>query len=121
MEESILKSIKKRLNLAADYTPFDEDVLMEINSAFADLAQIGLGPVDGFHIEDDTYVWDDFVTVGVPPDLIQSVRTYVFLRARLVFDPPQTSFGITAMEKQIEKLEWRLNVAREYALHPVED
>lgn len=110
MEPSILKSVKKVLGLEADYTAFDLDVMMHINSVFTILQQLGIGPDTGFAIEDDTATWDTFL--GVNP-LLNSVRTYVCLRVRMLFDPPQTSFHIDAMKQQIQELEWRLNVQRE--------
>jgi hypothetical protein len=121
MENSILTSIKNVLGFAESYTAFDEDILMHVNSVFSDLTQLGIGPVDGFMIEDETATWDQYVTAGVPANELNSVRTYVFLRLRLIFDPPQSSYFITSMKEQIEKAEWRLNVARETALYPVED
>lgn len=110
MEPSILKSVKKVLGLDADYTAFDLDILMHINSVFTILQQLGIGPDTGFAIEDDTATWDTFL--GTDPKL-NSVKSYIWLRVRLLFDPPQTSFLIQAMEKQIQELEWRLNVNRE--------
>jgi hypothetical protein len=110
METSILNSTKKILGLAEDYTVFDHDVITHINTAFSILTQLGLGPTAGFMIEDDTAEWYDFVGDNAQ---LNSVKTYVFLKVRQFFDPPQTSYLIAAMEKQIEELEWRLNVTRE--------
>ncbi len=111
MEQSILISTKKILGLPQDYTVFDLDVITHINTAFSTLTQLGVGPPEGFMIEDETEVWDDFIN---PPDhQYNSVKSYVFLKVRQLFDPPQTSYLITAMEKQIQELEWRLNVHRE--------
>jgi len=110
MEESILTSIKKVLGLAADYTEFDEDVLLHINSVFSTLAQLGVGPVGGFMIEDDTSTWDEFIGEDLE---YNAVKTYVCLRVRLLFDPPTTSYLIDAINNQIKELEWRLNVKRE--------
>lgn len=120
MEESILTSTKQILGLAADYTVFDQDVLTHINAAFFVLNQLGVGPVEGFMVDDATAVWDDFVLlVGSEPSK-SLIKTYVFLKVRMLFDPPTTSFLIEAMNNQIKEYEWRLNVAREYALHPEE-
>jgi hypothetical protein len=110
METSILNSTKKILGLAEDYTVFDHDVITHINTAFSILTQLGVGPTAGFMIEDAAAEWTDFI--GDDPQL-NSVKTYVFLKVRQVFDPPGTSYLIAAMEKQIEELEWRLNVTRE--------
>jgi hypothetical protein len=121
MEPSILTSVKKAIGFAEDYTAFDEDILMHINSVFSTLTQLGIGPVDGFMIEDATAEWDDYETAGVPSNELNSVRTYVFLKLRQIFDPPQSSYFIASMERQIAEFEWRLNVSREYALYPTED
>lgn len=110
MEQSILKSVKKILGVAADDESFDLDILTFINSAFSTLHQLGIGPNDGFMIEDDTAVWDDFI--GTDP-LRSQVKTYVYLKTRVSFDPPTTSYAIGAIEKQIEELEWRMNEERE--------
>lgn len=108
MSDSILNSTKKVLGVDADYDVFDLDILMHINSVFPTLTQLGIGPVNGFMIEDADATWWDFL--GDNPNL-NSVKTYVYLRVRLLFDPPSTSFVITAMQEQIKELEWRLNVA----------
>ena len=110
---SILDSTKKRVNIDASYTAFDEDILVEINSAFDTLTQIGIGPVEGFQIEDADATWDDYVTAGVPALHLSSVKTYIALKVRQVFDPPQSSYAVSAMERQIQELEWRLNTTRE--------
>lgn len=110
MEESILTSTKKILGIDESYTAFDLDILTHINSAFATLAQIGIGPENGIYVEDDTLVWE--ALTGSDP-LLNGVKTYVFLKVRLAFDPPGTSFHIGAVEKQIQELEWRLNVVYE--------
>jgi hypothetical protein len=110
VEDSILTSTKKVLNLAADYEAFDQDVIMHINSVFSTLNQLGVGPEVGFMIEDASSTWDAFL--GIDPRL-NHVKTYVYLRVRILFDPPQTGHHMSAMEKQITELEWRLNVQRE--------
>lgn len=110
MNESILTSVKKTLNLAEDYTAFDQDIIMHINSALATLNQLGVGPGVGFMIEDKTKIWSDFV--GSDPRW-NAVKSYVYLRVRLLFDPPNTGFGTEAIKEQIKELEWRLNVQRE--------
>jgi hypothetical protein len=120
MEESILKSTKKILGLADDYTPFDLDVITHINAAFSILDQLGVGPVGGFSIVDDTSVWADYPT---PPNQLHLVKTYIYLKVRSLFDPPSTSFLITATNDQIKEYEWRLNVFREevdYVPPPIE-
>jgi hypothetical protein len=108
VSDSILTSTKKVLGLDADYTPFDTDILMHINSAFATLHQLGVGTETPFYIEDATPTWSAFLGNDAR---LNSVKTYVYLKVRLVFDTPGTSYLIQAMERQITELEWRLNVA----------
>jgi len=113
--ESILDSTKKVIGLAEDNTDFDVDIIMHINTAFSTLNQLGVGPDDGFAIEDADAVWSDFLMDVLP---LNNIKTYIYLRVRMLFDPPTTSFTIAAMEKQIEELEWRINVYREGVAHP---
>ncbi len=110
MSESILDSVKKMLGLSEDYTAFDTDIKIHINSVFNTLQQLGIGPVDGFQIQDASATWDAFL--GEDPRY-NSVKTYMYLRVRLLFDPPATSFAITAFKEEVQQLEWRLNVERE--------
>lgn len=110
MEESILNSVKKVLGIEPEYDAFDLDVMMHVNSVFTTLAQLGIGPVNGFMIEDAEPKWTDFLGEDLN---LNSVKTYVYLRVRLAFDPPATSFHIAAIEKQIDEIAWRLNVHRE--------
>jgi hypothetical protein len=114
---SILDSVKKRVNVQLTDDAFDEDILVEINSAFSTLTEIGLGPVEGFAIEDNTATWDDYETAGVPSLHLSSVKTYIALKVRRVFDPPASSFAVASMDRQIQQLEWRLNTTREAAIY----
>lgn len=107
---SILTSTKKILGIEEDYTDFDVDILMHINSVFATLNQLGIGPEQGFAIEDATPTWDAFLGTDAR---LNSVKTYVYLKVRLLFDPPQNSYAIEAYNKQILELEVRINTYRE--------
>lgn len=107
MEQSILTSTKKNLGIDESYTAFDLDILTHINSAFATLYQLGIGPDAGFAIVDDSTEWAAFI--GTDPKK-SAVKTYVYLKVRQVFDPPQTSYLVEATKEQIRELEWRLNV-----------
>lgn len=118
MEESILLSTKKILGLDAGYTAFDLDVITHINTAFSILNQLGVGPVEGFSIEDDTTQWADY---DVPLNQLQMVRTYVYLKVRVLFDPPGTSFLLESANQQIKEYEWRLNVFREDEIMPEDE
>lgn len=108
METSILTSIKKLLGVAEDYTEFDEDIMTNINSVFLNLTQLGVGPEEGFMIEDNTAVWEDFINNSVQ---LQAVKTYVYLKVKLLFDPPLSSSVTESINRMIAELEWRLNAA----------
>ncbi len=110
MINSILGSIKKNLNIPEEYTAFDPDILLHINSVFAELNQLGIGPLGGFFIKDDSVIWDDYLE-GDPN--LNNVRTFMFAKVRLLFDPPTNSFGVSALEKVIAEQTWRINVYRE--------
>ena len=109
--ESILTSIKKMLGIAEKYTQYDEDIIIHINSVFMTLTQLGVGPSQGFYIEDASTEWVEFI-----PDLnkLQAVKTYIYLKVRLLFDPASLgSATLSSYERQIQELEWRLNVIAE--------
>lgn len=109
--DSILNSIKKLIGMDPEYTQFDTDLIIYINSIFSVLKQVGVGPENGFSINDDSAVWYDYI-----PDYdknFEFVKTYIELRVKLVFDPPLTSSVLDAMKETIKELEWRLNVAGE--------
>lgn len=108
--ESILTSIKKMLGIEEEYTHFDPDIIMHINSTFMTLNQLGVGPQPGFSISDKSTIWDEYVDPSMD---FEGVKTFIFLKVRLIFDPPSTSFVIDAMERQIKELEWRLNIRAE--------
>lgn len=111
MEQSILTSIKKSLGIAAEYTHFDLDIVMHINSVFMTLTQIGVGPSKGFAIADATTVWTDFIPEGTK---LQQVKTYMSLCVKILFDPGSLgSATLAAFERLIKEYEWRLNVAAE--------
>lgn len=110
MSDSILTSTKKVLGIDESYTAFDVDVIMHINSVLSTLHQLGIGPAEGFAIEDAATTWSQLLN---DDPRFNSVKTYVFLRVRLLFDPPGTSYLINALENQVKELEWRLNVKRE--------
>ena len=114
MEESILKSTKETLGLAVDYTPFDLTIITHINSALSDAQDLGVGPL-GFSIEDDSANWAD---LQLPKQIETKLRSYVYLKVRMLFDPPSTSFLLDASRKQIEEFEGRMSIARENIAFP---
>lgn len=110
MEESILISIKKLLGIAAEYTHFDTDIIIHINTVFMTLNQLGVGPEEGFRIEDDTAVWEDYIEED---DNLDAVKTYIYLKVKLVFDPPLNSSVTETIKQAINEYEWRLNIQAE--------
>ena len=105
MNESILNSIKKLLGITAEYTNFDTDIIIHINSVFMILNQLGVGPSKCFRIEDEYTTWDEYITEDNDLD---AVKTYMYLK--LLFDPPLSSSVLEANKQLINELEWRLNV-----------
>lgn len=108
--ESILTSIKKMLGIEPDFTHFDNDIVIYINSALMVLNQLGVGPEAGFIITGNTEIWKDFLFDRTD---LEAIKTYIYLKVRLVFDPPTNSFLVDAIEKQISELEWRINIQSE--------
>ena len=109
--ESILTSVKKALGITEDYIQFDPELIMFINMAFSVLTQLGVGPASGYMITSESETWSDFLGTTAPLDTqLEMVKTYVYLKVRLVFDPP-TGSVLDAFNRQISELEWRLNVA----------
>lgn len=108
--DSILTSIKKLLGSAEDYEHFDADIIMHINSVFFTLTQIGVGPSEGFSITDEEDIWTDFLPEG---PILNAVKTYIYHKVRLKFDPPSSSAHMEALKELIKEDEWRLNVAAE--------
>ena len=105
--DSILTSVKKLLGVGEEYTHFDDDIIMHITSVIFILTQIGIGPDEGFAITSKDQTWDDFLQGQIN---IESVKSYVYLKVRLLFDPPSNSFLVEAIERQISEYEWRLNI-----------
>lgn len=106
--DSILRTIRKLVGGGAEHEHFDTDLIMHINSVFMDLAQIGVGPPEGFTIEDDTSMWTDFLPDNAN---FEAVKSYMALRVKLLFDPPTSSAVLESMKREIDKWEWRLSVA----------
>ena len=111
LEENILSSIKKLLGLNDGVTVFDTDIVIHINTVFANLTQMGVGPQDdegkniGFKISTGNEVWGDFTDNDI---LIDNVKTYIYIKVKMVFDPPTSSALIDAYNAQAKELEWRL-------------
>lgn len=108
IKDSILHDIKQMLGQEWDDTTFDLDIKNHINTVFFNLNQINVGPPDGFMIEDESTLWDAYI--GNTRKNLHAVKTYIYLRVRLMFDPPSTGPLVTSIEKQADKLEWTLMV-----------
>lgn len=106
--ESILTSIKKLLGITEEYEHFDQDIIMHINSVFMILTQMGVGPENGFTISNKESKWKDFTN---DDKKIEAVKSYVYLKVRLLFDPPASSSVMEAINRSISELEWRLSIA----------
>lgn len=109
--ESILTSVKKMLGITEEYEHFDADLIMHINSVFSIINQLGVGPSEGFMITDKSMAWSDFIS---DEEKLQIVKSYMYLKVKLLFDPPLGSAVIEAMNRQISEFEWRLNAAADY-------
>lgn len=107
MDDSILLDIKKLLGLDKDYDSFDKDIIIHINSVFSILRQLGVGPETGFRISGIAETWSNFIT---DTNLFEDVKTYIYLKVRMIFDPPASSVLAASIEKEIAEFEWRLNV-----------
>jgi hypothetical protein len=108
--DSILTSVKKMLGIAEEYEHFDADLLMHINSVFSILRQLGVGPADGFMIEDKSSIWSDFIS---DESKYMLAKSYMFLKVKLLFDPPLSSAVLECYKTQISEYEWRLNITVE--------
>lgn len=109
MDEQILTSIKKLLGIYEENTDFDTDILIHINSVITILNQLGIGPDEGFTVDEDT-TWNDYLDDN---SKLNSVKSYIYLKVKLIFDPPMSSAIKEANKQMIDELEWRLNLYHE--------
>jgi len=114
-KNSILQSIKKSLGIMPEYEVFDDELVMHINSALSNLHQLGVGPEDEFSITDGTATWSDLLG---PSSKIQNAKAYVFIKTKLIFDPPTSPQLINAYEEQLRENEFRLTVTSDSMLTP---
>lgn len=105
--ESILDSVKRHIGIAIEETHFDFDIIIHINSVFSLLHQMGVGPETTFTITDNKAIWDDFND----DDDFNEVKTYMYLKVKMIFDPPSSTSVMEAYKRQIDELEWRLSVS----------
>lgn len=107
---SILNDTKHQLGLLPEDKSFDPSVIINVNTAISDLTQLGVGPVQGYQIDGEWNEWDEFVN----DPRMNAVKSYVFLKTKLLFDPPASGFATAAMERQLTELQYRINVVADY-------
>ena len=113
LDDSILSDIKKTLGIPKELTVFDQDLILHINSVFMTLHQLGVGTSDVFSIFGPEETWSSFLENARTTNDLNAVKTYIYLKVRVLFDPPSSSYVLSAFESQISELEWRLNVQAE--------
>lgn len=109
MEDSIFESIKEMLGPDASYDVFDQEILIHINTAISVLTQLGVGPSAGFLVTGPSETWADFI--GSNKTELNMVKTYIYMKVRIAFDPPTNSAVLTAYQEACKEYEWRMNVA----------
>jgi arginine/ornithine N-succinyltransferase beta subunit len=112
MIDSILLTIKKMLGIDQNFDGFDIDLIIHINSALMILNQLGVGVIN-FKITGSGELWSGFL--GTDAD-IESIKSYIYLKTRLTFDPPANSFLVDAIQKEIKELEWRLQIQKDFII-----
>lgn len=110
--DSILTSVKKLLGIAEDYQHFDDDIIMHINSVLMILTQLGVGPSEGFFVTGKSNAWSEFIPAE--DKNFEAVKSYVFMKVKLLFDPPTSSAVADSYNRLINEFEWRLNAAADY-------
>jgi hypothetical protein len=119
---SILQTTKTSLGLAFDYTPYDNEIIIAINSVLANLNQLGIGPDGGMSIDGYDQTWDDFlvrVDETVADPRLAHCKSYMHLKVKMLFDPPSVGYLVDANAKMIEEAEWRIMVAQDDVIHPL--
>lgn len=106
MNENILNSIKKLLGIPEDYTAFDQDIMMHINSVFMILSELGVGPSNGYSLKDGVEKWGDFIS---DDKNLEGIKTYIYMKVKTIFDPPLNSAVLASMKELINEFEWRIN------------
>lgn len=118
MTESILLSVKQQLGICDDYNAYDDVIITGINSAFTVLDQLGVSLDPSFHVEGENETWEDYFQGRTD---LQMVKSYIYLKVKLLFDPPNSGVLHQAMERQIQEFEWRLNVQVDPGRYGVEE
>lgn len=116
LDESILDSVKKLLGIYSDDISFDRDIIIHINTILANLIQMGIGPSEGFYITGNTETWGQFINND---QLLMQVKSYVYLKVKLLFDPPANSGLLESFKQLSNELEWRLFVEKDNKINPL--
>lgn len=103
--DSVLLSVKKMIGLTSDYTAFDTDIIIHINTVFEELNQMGVGPEEGFSISDSSTEWSEYFTYGKTSEMVKS---YMYLKVRMLFDPPSSGTLAQAYNANLDEYRWRL-------------
>lgn len=122
MDSSILNELRKVVGGSTspgEITHFDMDLMMHANTYFANLTQLGVG-TPGFMLQDDTQTWRDFLGDNYPPERLSQVKSYIYIKVRLVFDPPQSSAHMSTLKEEAKEIEWRLNVEVDPGMNKLE-
>lgn len=122
MDSSILNELRKVVGGSTspgEITHFDMDLMMHANTYFANLTQLGVG-TPGFMLQDDTQTWRDFLGDNYPPERLSQIKTYIYIKVRLVFDPPQSSAHMSTLKEEAKEIEWRLNVEVDPGMNKLE-
>lgn len=123
MDSSILNDLRKVVGGSTspgEITHFDMDLMMHANTYFANLTQLGVG-TPGFMLQDDTQTWQDFLGDNYPPERLSQVKTYIYIKVRLVFDPPQSPAYMSTLKEEAKEIEWRLNVEVDPGMNKLEE
>lgn len=107
MSDSILESIKDAASISSEESAFDQELILHINSVFMALRQMGIGPDTAFVVSDSSSEWSEFTT---DPIILPTIKSYVTLRVRVLFDPPTSSALMDALKNAISEYEWRLGI-----------
>lgn len=107
MQESILLTIKQMLGIPSEYSVFDEELVVYINTVIAALRQLGVGPENGFAITGENESWEDYIG---DTSMYENVKAYIYLKVRMMFDPPSSSFVLEAFKNQAAEIEWRIYI-----------
>ena len=109
--DSILNTIKKLLGIDADDDSFDVDITIGINAAIFNLSQMGVGPNNSFILTSVDQKWSDYMGTNVVN--LESIKKYLYLKTKMVFDPPTNSTVIESINNTLKEIEWRMMLAVE--------